>query len=174
MLSKKEEQIQISTLIGINSEIQGDFTVQGSARIDGKVHGNVSVTGSLIVGAAGSIYGNITAEAVMIGGEVQGDIKAPKKAELTSTAKVLGDIATDVIVIDENAVFQGKCDMNQQESGKKAKSRTARAVKAGRKSAKAAIVEALKEVEEEANRESDKENNIETTVEATQNEEATK
>lgn len=153
MFNREEKEVQISTLIGCNSEIQGDFNVQGSARIDGKVNGNVTVTGTLIVGAAGSIDGNVTAQAVMIGGEVLGDIQAPEKAELTATARVLGNITTTVIVIDENAVFQGKCDMNQQEPDKKAKARTAKAVKAGRKSAKAALEEALKEVEEEASRE---------------------
>ena len=145
----KEKQIKITTMVGEKSEIHGDFSVQGSARIDGKVDGNVTVTGTLIVGAAGCIIGNVSAEAVLIGGEVQGDVQAPEKAELTATAKVLGDIATKVIVIDENAVFQGKCDMNQTEPTRKAKGRATKAVKAGRKSAKAAIAEALKEVAEE-------------------------
>lgn len=155
MLNKGEKEVQISTLIGKGSVLQGDFTVEGSARIDGKVNGNVSVTGTLTVGAAGAIMGDVTALAVIIGGEVQGDVNAPDKAELTETAKVIGNITTSVIVIDENAVFQGKCDMNQQEPDRKAKARTAKAVKAGKKSAKAALQEALKEVEEEANRTSD-------------------
>lgn len=150
MLSKKDRQVRISTLLGRYSEIQGDFTVKGSARIDGRINGNVSSDGTLIVGASGSINGNVTADAVMVGGEILGDIQAPGKVELTSTAKVLGDITTNLIVIDENAVFQGKCDMNQTEPDRKAR---AKAVKAGKKSAKAAIEEALKEVEEEANRE---------------------
>ena len=153
MLGGKEKQIKITTMVGEKSEIHGDFSIQGSARIDGRVDGNVTVNGTLIVGAAGCIIGNVSADAVLIGGEVQGDVQAPEKAELTATAKVLGDIATKVIVIDENAVFQGKCDMNQTEPARKTKSRTAKAVKAGRKSAKAAIAEALKEVEEEEKRE---------------------
>jgi len=152
-LKNKEKQVQISTLIGKGSELEGDFSVQGSARIDGKVNGNVTVTGTLIVGSKGSISGNVSAKAVVIGGEVLGDINAPEKTELTATAKVLGDIATQIIVIDENAVFQGKCDMNQAAPDKKAKSRVAKATRAGKKTAKAAIAEALKEVEEAANRE---------------------
>lgn len=154
MLNKQEKQVQISTLIGKGSELEGDFNVQGSARIDGKVTGNVTVTGTLIVGAAGSISGNVTAKAVVIGGEILGDVCAPEKTELTATARVLGDVATSTIVIDENAVFQGKCDMNQAAPDKKAKNKAVKAAaRAGRKSAKAAIAEALKEVEEEANRE---------------------
>ena len=89
----------------------------------------------------------------MIGGEVTGNITAPEKAELTASAKVLGDIATKVIVIDEHAIFQGKIDMNQTVPDKKGKAKAAKATRAGRKSAKAAIAEALKEVEEEEKRE---------------------
>lgn len=152
-MGNKEKQVQISTLIGKGSELAGDFSVEGSARIDGKVNGNVTVTGVLIVGSTGSVSGNVAAKAVVIGGEVLGDVNAPEKTELTATAKVLGDITTAVIVIDEKAIFQGKCDMNQVTPDKKAKSRAAKAARAGRKSAKAAIAEALKEVEEEAKRE---------------------
>lgn len=157
MLGNKEKQIQISTLIGKGSELAGDFSVEGSARIDGKINGNVTVNGILIVGSTGSVSGNVSAKAVVIGGEVLGDINAPDKTELTATAKVLGDITTAVIVIDEKAIFQGKCDMNQATPDKKKKSRTAKAARVGRKSAKAAIAEALKEVEEEARREADDE-----------------
>lgn len=153
MMGKKDTEVKISTLIGKGCELAGDFNAKGSVRIDGKVDGNVTVTGSLLVGAGGCINGNVTAASVLIGGEVVGNIEAPEKAELTATAKVLGDITTKVIVIDENAVFQGKVDMNQAVPDRKAKSNVAKAVRVGRKTAKAAIAEALKEVEELESRE---------------------
>ena len=148
-MRKKNKDIKITTLLGKGTEVQGDFSAKGSARIDGKVAGNVTVTGSLVVGAGASITGNVDAKAVLIGGEVYGNVNAPEKAELTATAKVLGDITTSVIVIDEHAVFQGKCDMNQDTGAKKSKAGVTKAVRAGRKSAKAALAEALKEVQEE-------------------------
>lgn len=153
MLGKNEKQVKISTLIGSSAELEGDFAVKGSARIDGKVNGNVNVTETLIVGTSGNINGNVSAKAVVIGGEILGNVEAPEKAELTATARVIGDITTAVIVIDENAVFQGRCDMNQAVPDRKAKSRVSKASRVGKKSAKAAIEEALKEVEEEASRE---------------------
>ena len=113
MFGKKEEEVKITTLIGEGAQLTGGFTAPGSARVDGHIGGDVAVEGTLIVGITGKITGNVTAEAVLIGGEVQGNIEAPQKAELTGTAKVMGDIKTAVIVIDENAVFHGKCDMEQ-------------------------------------------------------------
>lgn len=144
---KTNKEIKITTIIGVGAECNGDFSAQGSARIDGCVNGNVTVTETLIVGTAGCVNGDIFAKSVIVGGEVIGNINAPDKAELTATAKVLGDISTAVIVIDENAVFQGRCDMNQEVPGKRLRPNT-RALRAGKKSAKAAIAEALKEVEE--------------------------
>lgn len=151
MLSKKNAEVKITTLLGKGSELTGDFNVQGSARIDGTINGDVTIKGTLIMGAGGVINGNVSAETIVVGGEVQGDINAPEKAELTATAKVIGDISTKIIVIDENAIFQGRCDMNQEVADKKSRANHSKAIRNGRKSAKAAIEEALKEVEE-ANR----------------------
>lgn len=148
----RKNDIKIATLLGQGSEYTGDINAQGSIRVDAKVTGNITTTGTLIVGATGTIDGNVEAEAVLIGGEVFGNIIANQKAELTSTAKVLGDITTQVIVIDEKAIFQGKCDMNQEMPERKGKV-SAKAVRAGKKSAKAALAEALKEVEEANNEE---------------------
>ncbi|MCM1113393.1 MAG: polymer-forming cytoskeletal protein [Muribaculum sp.] len=153
MLDKKDKEIRISTIIGEGVSVEGDFTAPGSVRIDGCVDGNVTVGGTLIVGAGGEINGNISAESAMIGGDILGNLEVAKKTELTQTAKVLGDITTAVIVIDENAVFQGKCNMNQSVSDRKAKAKAAKAAKESKKSAKAALAEALREVKEAEDRE---------------------
>lgn len=153
-MGNKEKQVRINTLIGKGSDVAGNFSAQGSARIDGKIVGDVTVTDALIVGATGSINGSVSAKSVVVGGVVLGDINAPEKIELTATAKVLGDISTKVIVIDENAIFQGSCNMNQSDADKKAKQKVSpNVVRAGKKSAKEALEEALKEVAEEAKRE---------------------
>jgi len=150
MMGKKDAStVKINTILGKESDFQGDFTATGSARLDGSVNGNVNVTGMLIVGAGGNISGGVEAYSAVIGGAVLGDVKVENKLELTSTARILGDIETKVIVIDEGAIFQGKCNMNQEVPESKPRNLN-KAVRSGRKSAKAAIQEALKEVEEEA------------------------
>lgn len=66
-----------------------------------------------------------------------------------STAKLLGDLKTGAIVVDENAIFQGKCDMNQDETELAARAKKRRGpAKTARRSAKAALAEALMEVKE--------------------------
>lgn len=146
---KKNKELIITTLIGKEAECNGDFSAKGSARIDGCVNGNVTVTGTLIVGVTGNVNGDIAAQAAIIGGEVIGNVKAVERTELTHTARLIGDITTDIIVIDEKAIFQGGCNMNQETGSRRSKP-AAKAVRAGKKSAKEAIAEALKEVEEES------------------------
>ena len=153
MLGKKNTETRISTLLGQGAEINGEFNAEGSVRMDGKVHGNVSVTGALILGATGVIEGNITADSVLIGGEVFGNIDAASRAELTSTARVFGDIHTNIVVIDEYAVFQGGCNMNQGADDKRPRGPVKAAARAGKKAAQAAMNEALRDVEGESQQE---------------------
>lgn len=141
---EKKKEIKISTLIGKDCVVSGDFKAVGSARIDGVIEGSVTVENGLILGAYSRVEGDITAKTVMVSGEVNGNINAEEKAELLTGAKVLGDIQTAVIVIDENAIFQGKCDMHQATPEKKKKARVSRMDK---KSAKAALAEALGDIE---------------------------
>lgn len=144
----KKSETKIATIIGKDSVVEGDFRAAGSVRIDGVIEGNVTVSGNLVVGATGRINGNVEAASAMIGGEINGNVAVTEKTELTSSARVIGDIKTLLIVIDEKAVFQGKCDMNQEEG--KARKRPTKVRGMGRKSAKDALREALKEAEAEA------------------------
>ena len=143
----KHADKKITTMIGKNSVVGGDLSVEGAARVDGIVEGSVKATGILIIGTGARIQGDVEAESVVIGGEVNGDVTVNDKTELTSTARVIGDIYTSIIVIDEKAAFQGKCDMNI-DTGKQKRKTTKN--KPGRKSAKDALKEALQEVKEES------------------------
>ena len=151
-MSKKKDTIAITTILGRGTGIQGDFEVNGSARIDGEINGDVKVSGVLILGAEGKVFGNVEAYDAIIGGEVMGNVIAENKTELIKTAKVFGDLTTKILVIDENAVFQGNCNMNQDVVQKKNRP-TARILRTEKKSARAALQEALREVAEENQKE---------------------
>lgn len=148
MLGRKDTELKITTLVGSDAELKGDFTSGGSVRVDGKITGNVTVEKTLILGVTGSITGDVKAENVMIGGEVLGDVTVTNKTELMETAKVVGDISTNLIVIDENAIFQGGCNMNRDIPDKR--KGDAKAIRDSKKSADAAMAEALNGGQEQA------------------------
>ena len=149
-MKRKKATTTITTILGKEASIKGDFQSDKSVRIDGLIEGDVRVLGNLIVGSSGRINGNVEAAFATIGGEVVGNIFTEEKVELTSTARVLGDIATQIIVIDEYAIFQGRCNMNQ-ENPQKGRPSAPKTSKGAKRSAKAALQEALKAVEEQQN-----------------------
>lgn len=144
----KKNVTKIGTIIGRGNVIGGDFSAPNSVRLDGVIEGNVTVGGVLVVGSKGKIVGNVSAAEAIIGGEVYGDIVAPDKIEITETARVIGNIQTKVIVVDEKAVFQGSIDM-YQEDVPAPKRRPSKESKAVRKTAKDALKAALREVDDE-------------------------
>ncbi|SFB86197.1 bactofilin family protein [Butyrivibrio sp. YAB3001] len=104
---------QVGTIIGPGAVIEGPLTTKDSTRIDGTVKGNVTISGALIVGQDAKIYGTVSAMNVYVAGEVTGQITAPQgKVEISDTGKVYGDITCKGIIIDENGILQGKCDMS--------------------------------------------------------------
>lgn len=149
----KHKETKITTIIGNGAECNGDFNAEGSVRVDGCINGNVNVTGVLIVGATGQINGDVTANCTVVGGEIYGNVNIADRTELISTARVIGNITTTLIVIDEHAIFQGNCNMNQDVNAKRPRPGY-KATRAGKKSAREAIDDALKEAET-ANRQTD-------------------
>lgn len=103
--------MNVGCLIGENSVVEGNFITTESVRIDGVIRGNVDVKGNLLVGTKGKVVGNIKTESVMISGEVEGDVDASGKVEITSSGVVNGDIHAKTLIIDENAIFNGRCGM---------------------------------------------------------------
>ncbi len=119
--SRKETNVdttleQVGTIIGPGAVLDGPLTTKDSARIDGIVKGNVTISGALIVGQEGKITGTVSCLNAYVAGEINGNVSAPQgKVEISDTGKVIGDVSCKGIVIDENAVFHGKCDMTDVE-----------------------------------------------------------
>lgn len=112
--------MNVTCLIGENSALEGNFITSESARIDGEIRGNVEAKGKLYIGMKGKVVGNITTEAIMVSGQVDGDIISSGKVEITSSGTVNGDISAKTLVIDENAVFNGRCGMASETANKSA------------------------------------------------------
>ena len=106
-----ETQGKIGTIIGPGAVFDGNLSAPETIRVDGKVNGNCTCQGNLIIGTEGQIQGNIAAQNVIVSGKVDGDIISQGKLELFSTGRVVGNITAKSLVIDENAYFDGRCTM---------------------------------------------------------------
>ncbi|QSZ27848.1 polymer-forming cytoskeletal protein [Aceticella autotrophica] len=106
---------KIETIIGKNTNLEGNLKSQGTIRIDGNFNGKIDVDGNIIVGENSKIEADITTDNISISGEIKGNLIVKGQAQLTSTAKLFGDIEVQNIIIDDGAIFEGKCKMTNSE-----------------------------------------------------------
>lgn len=104
---------ELSTIIGKGTVVEGNMQVQNSLRIDGKVVGDIKTTDTVIVGKEGEVEGHVHAKHILMAGTVKGNMSASGKMFLESTASICGDIKASQLVVDEGAVFDGKCHMKE-------------------------------------------------------------
>jgi len=103
----------LNTIIGKGSSLEGTLKVENSIRVDGKIKGHVTTTDSLVIGKEGEIEGEIIAKNAIIGGRVRGKISATGKVVLEAKAIFQGEMKTARLVIDDGAVFDGRCSMQR-------------------------------------------------------------
>ena len=110
----KTETTTELNLIASGTVFEGKLKTPGSIRIDGKVVGEVTATQNVSIGSSGEVDGNVSAKNIAIGGKIKGIAIAQEKLVFESKAVVRGDIRAAKLVIDEGAVFDGKCVMSEK------------------------------------------------------------
>jgi cytoskeletal protein CcmA (bactofilin family) len=108
---KNKGEAGLNTIIGKGTVIEGTLQVEGEIRIEGTVKGKISSTESLTVGNGGVIEADLNTKIAVIGGNVTGNVFASEKIELQSKAIVEGEITTKNLIVEEGAIFHGKCNM---------------------------------------------------------------
>ena len=98
------------------TEINGDLVSDSNVLIDGEMNGNISCSGKVIIGPNGTIKGNIVCVHAEIQGAVDGEVTVEGLLTLTSTARIMGDIQTAKLVVQEGAIFEGSCIMKSPTS----------------------------------------------------------
>lgn len=115
--NKKNNSVkEIETLIGENTIFQGTIKSKGSIRIDGRLEGSILEGQQVIIGVKGYVQGDITAESVIVGGKINGNVTAKENIELRPGGQLLGDIHTAILSIGEGAVFEGHCVMTSEQN----------------------------------------------------------
>jgi cytoskeletal protein CcmA (bactofilin family) len=104
----------LTSFVGADTVLTGEATFTGMLRIDGHMSGSVnSQNGTAIIGAGGQVDANLNVAVAIIYGTVNGDIAASKRIELGRTSRVVGNIQTPSLVMEQGAIFEGMCLMPQ-------------------------------------------------------------
>ena len=101
-----------NNVIGENSYFTGNFNINGSIRIDGRFEGKYLQADQLYVGVGGKVRTNINASSVIVEGLVIGNINASNRVLLMPTAKILGDIKTPELIIQNGVILEGRCTIS--------------------------------------------------------------
>ena len=100
--------------IGKSVTVVGNITGDEDLIVQGRVQGDVTLSTHLTVEAGGVLEGNVEAESLTVYGTVEGDIRAAERVSMGGEAKVLGDITTARINIEQGALFRGQVFMDVQ------------------------------------------------------------
>ena len=104
--------------IGKSVIIKGELTGSEDLTIEGQVDGKIELRQNVLtIGANGRIKAQVFAKAVIILGEVTGNVTASEKVDIRDNGSVDGDITSPRVAIAEGAHFRGSIDM--QRSGAK-------------------------------------------------------
>jgi len=128
-LARDIKEGTLSGFVGNGTTLTGEANFKGMLRVDGHLSGRVSSQdGTLIISTGGQVEADVEVSVALIYGTVIGNVTATKRIELGRVAKVTGDIQTPALVIEQGAVFEGSCRMQQiKDEQAKGEARTAAA-----------------------------------------------
>lgn len=107
---QEKTAVNIGKSVVIKGELNGseDLTIEG--QVEGKIELRQNV---LTIGANARIKAQVFAKAVIILGEVTGNVTASEKVDIRDNGSVDGDIASPRVAISEGAHFRGSIDMQK-------------------------------------------------------------
>jgi cytoskeletal protein CcmA (bactofilin family) len=113
-----------SATIGKAVKIIGQIHSKEDLFVDGDVEGTVEAPEHrLTIGVNGTVHATVKAREVVALGAIQGNVEATERIEIKKDAKLVGDIRTARIVIEDGAYFKGSIDIVKPEPAKAAAQR---------------------------------------------------
>ena len=102
--------------IGKAVKIAGQIYSREDLFVDGDVEGSIELLeNKLTIGPNGKVHSGVKAREIVVLGAIQGNVEASERIEIRKDAKLVGDIKTARIVIEDGAYFKGSIDIVKTE-----------------------------------------------------------
>jgi cytoskeletal protein CcmA (bactofilin family) len=99
-------------IIGKGMVIKGQIRSGEHFRVDGEIEGSLQLPSyDLTVGSQGTVRADVSAREVDVAGVIEGNVDATKKITVRKGGRLLGDLRTPGIVIEDGAYFKGKIEI---------------------------------------------------------------
>ncbi|AGW12131.1 bactofilin family protein [Megalodesulfovibrio gigas] len=103
----------INAFLGAGAVFEGQLRFKGMVRIDCSFTGVIHSEGTLILGEKARVEGEIVVEQLVSNGTVIGNVTARNKATLQKNSKLVGNLATPYLDVEEGALLEGQVTMKR-------------------------------------------------------------
>jgi cytoskeletal protein CcmA (bactofilin family) len=104
-------------VIGKSVIVKGQIYSREDLTIDGEVEGTVELQEHrLTVGPNGKVMASVKAREIIVLGTIHGNVETTDRIDIRKEAKLVGDIKTARIVIEDGAYFKGNIDIVRPET----------------------------------------------------------
>jgi len=107
------KESQFAALLGEGTDLEGNFSFDGTVRIAGKVKGTIFSNETVIISDTANIEADISGEVIIISGNVKGKIKASSRVEINKPAYFEGEIESPSLKVEEGVIFHGQTKMDE-------------------------------------------------------------
>jgi len=94
----------------------GNLYGLSSITISGVFFGDIDIEGALIITESGNLKGEAKADEAHIYGTLEGSITTRGNVHIYSGSRVISDISSLSLIIEEDAVFKGQCNTGTMQS----------------------------------------------------------
>ena len=112
--NQQNQQGALYNAITAESKIIGTIVANNDIRIDGTVEGDIQCRGKLVIGEKGFVHGNIQCTNAEVQGRIEGKVEALQTLALRASANIQGDVVTQSLIVEPNAIFCGTCQMGKK------------------------------------------------------------
>ncbi len=92
--------------------VRGRLSGAGDLTIDGRLEGELDVSGEVIVGERGVIVAPVRAGAVVVAGDLKGEVHARGAVAVRDGGRILGDVRAQRVSIDDGGALHGGVEMD--------------------------------------------------------------
>ena len=98
--------------LGKSVVVKGQIFSREDLTIDGEVEGTIELAENrLTIGPNGKVRANIKAREIVVLGAVNGNMEVSDKIDIRKEARLVGDIRSARVVIEDGAYFKGSIDI---------------------------------------------------------------
>jgi cytoskeletal protein CcmA (bactofilin family) len=113
--SPSQARHQDVAVIGRSIRIDGDLQGEEDLRIEGDITGTIRLdNNTLTIGSEGKVRADIYAKSVAVDGSVEGDLYGSERVSVRKNAKVIGNITSPRVSLEDGAQFKGTIEMNSE------------------------------------------------------------